>query len=122
MHSVSHTRKYNGSNSREKHNAAHVKSGKRHWLHLVQLSVITVPVARTVVLNHSDNMCTVEEMASFTCSCPDAMMACDTGYDSGMYAALAFVLLAIAVWQCGCDSGTDGCSSDEDEAPEGMFT
>ena len=50
------------------------------------------------------------------------MMACDTGYDSGMYAALAFVLLAIAVWQCGCDSGTDGCSSDEDEAPEGMFT
>ena len=86
------------------------------------LSVRTVPVARTVVLNRSHNMCTIREMASFTCSCPDAMMACDTGYDSGMYAALAFVLLAIAVWQCGCDSGTDGCSSDEDEAPEGMFT
>ena len=86
------------------------------------LSVRTVPVARTVVLHHSDKMYTVGEMASFTCSCPDAMMACDTGYDSGMYAALAFVLLAIAVWQCGCDSGTDGCSSDEDEAPEGMFT
>ena len=29
------------------------------------------------------------EMALFTCSCPDAMMACDTGYDSGLYAALA---------------------------------
>ena len=53
----------------------------------------------------------------------DAMMACDTGYDSGMYAALAFMLLAIAVWsQCACDWGTDECSSDEDEAPEGMFT
>ena len=51
------------------------------------------------------------------------MMACDTGYDSGMYAALAFMLLAIAVWsQCACDWGTDECSSDEDEAPEGMFT
>ena len=45
-----------------------------------------------------------------------------TGYDTGMYAALAFVLLAIAVWsQCACDWGTDECSSD-DEAPEGMFS
>eukprot|EP01046_Picozoa_sp_COSAG06_P035309 COSAG06_NODE_3782_length_4911_cov_2.138612_8_plen_62_part_00 len=61
-------------------------------------------------------------MASFTCSCPDAMMACDTGHDSGMYAALAFMLLAIAVWsQCACDRGSDDCDSG-DEAPEGMFS
>ena len=40
------------------------------------------------------------------------MMACDTGYDSGMYAALAFLLLAIAVWrQCACDWGSDDDSS-----------
>ena len=69
-----------------------------------------------------ENVCTYKEMASFTCSCPDAMMACDTGHDSGMYAALAFMLLAIAVWsQCACDWGSDECSSD-DEVPEGMFT
>ena len=50
------------------------------------------------------------------------MMACDTGYDSGMYAALAFVLLTIAVWsQCACDWGSDDCES-EDDAPEGMFS
>ena len=67
-------------------------------------------------------MYTVREMASFTCSCPDAQMMCDTGYDTGMYAALAFMLLAIAVWsQCACEWGNDECDS-EDEAPEGMFT
>ena len=82
-----------------------------------------VPVASIVgVLYRSDKLCVVGEMASFTCSCPDAQMMCDTGYDTGMYAALAFVLLAIAVWsQCACDWGTDECSSD-DEAPEGMFS
>ena len=36
--------------------------------------------------------------------------------------ALAFLLLAIAMWtQCACNWGTDECSSD-DEAPEGMFS
>ena len=61
-------------------------------------------------------------MASFTCSCPDATMACDTGYDSGMYATLAFLLLAIAVWrQCACDWGSDDDSS-EDEAPSAMYS
>lgn len=61
---------------------------------------------RRVAARHhlDDNVCTVKEMASFTCSCPDAQMMCDMGYDSGMYSALAFVLLAIAVWsQCACN-------------------
>jgi len=39
----------------------------------------------------------VGEMASFTCSYPDAQMMCDTGHDGGTYAALAFLLLTIAV-------------------------
>ena len=52
----------------------------------------------------------------------DAQMMCDTGHDTGMYAALAFMLLAIAVWsQCACDWGSNDCDS-EDEAPEGMFS
>ena len=69
-----------------------------------------------------DNVHTYKEMASSTCGCPDAMMACDTGHDSGMYAALAFMLLAIAVWsQCACDWGSNDVDS-EDEAPEGMFS
>ena len=64
-----------------------------------------------------------EEMTSFTCSCLDAMMACDTSYDSGMQAALAFLLLAIAVWrQCACDWGSDDDGSDEDEAPSAMYS
>eukprot|EP01046_Picozoa_sp_COSAG06_P018570 COSAG06_NODE_1297_length_9956_cov_20.957796_7_plen_62_part_00 len=61
-------------------------------------------------------------MASFTCSCPDAQMMCDTGHDGGTYAAVALLLLAIAVWtRCACDWGTDECSSD-DEPPECMFS
>ena len=81
---------------------------------------MTVSVARTVVLSHSDNMCTVGEMATLSCSCPDAMMSCETGDNGGML-FLVLLMIAYALYaQCGGDGGD--CSDSDDDAPEGMFT
>jgi hypothetical protein len=62
-----------------------------------------------------------EEMAAFTCSCPDAMMAYDSGVDTGLYIVCGLLAMALMAMH-GCTMGDDAESEDEDSAPEGMFS
>ena len=61
-----------------------------------------------------------EEMAAFTCSCPDAMMAYDSGIDTGLYIVCGLLAMALMAMH-GCNIGDDA-ESEEDSAPEGMFS
>ena len=56
-------------------------------------------------------------MATLSCSCPDAMMSCETG-DNGALLLLLFFMAAYGLYRSctECDDGSD------DEAPEGMFS
>jgi hypothetical protein len=59
-------------------------------------------------------------MATLSCSCPDAMMSCETGGDLG---ATLLLLLLASVCALYAQCGGDECESDDgDDAPEGMFT
>ena len=62
-----------------------------------------------------------EEVAAFTCSCPDAMLAYDSGIDTGLYIVCGLLAMALMAMH-GCNIGDDAESEDEDSAPEGMFS